>query len=344
MPGRIEPFRKQEHSLASSSFHATDMRPNFNVFGSRPANQISNPADNQANAPQSRHSRMAQAARGLGNTLLAGMRRVSHAAFSRPSHTPAAANNTRPAAQLSSRHGLEDITESFTALLANPETAVLNETNYRSALVATALGGSERVLNQFLSSSLAPVASEEFILNGNRTNLISLVAIHGRGEIAQRLLLEPGIDPSQNRNFTIGLAAVAGNTEVVKVLLNDSRVNPADNDNAALRSALRHDQIETVAMLLGDGRVQSHPSFAELEHDIRANPELMQSLNRVHNEALDTLFALTTAFGKTAANIERSLGYGFASEESTVGTFPFVDRTSRKEHIHAALLERLNHQ
>lgn len=226
-------------------------------------------------------------------------------------------------------------------MLANPETAVLNETNYRSALVATALGGFERVLDKFLSSPLASLAGEEFVLNGGRTNLISLVAINGNGKIAQRLLREPGIDPSQNRNSTIGLAAVAGNTEVVEVLLNDSRVNPADNDNAALRSALRQNQIETVALLLGDGRVQSHPSFAELEPHIRANPELMQRLDQVHNHALDSLFALTTAFGKTATNIENSLSLGFGSEESTVGTFPFLDRAHRKEHIHAALLQKL---
>lgn len=320
------------------------MRPNFNVFGSRPANQVSNSADNPANTRQSRQGRMAQAARGLGSALLVGMRRVSNAAFSRTSHTPAAPTNSPPAANQSSRNRLEDITESFTALLANPETVMLNEANQRSALVITALSGSEEVLDRFLSSSLAPLASEEFIFNGNKTNLINLIAINGNGNTAQRLLREPGIDPSQNRNYTIGLATVAGNTEVVKVLLEDRRVNPADNDNAALRSALRQNQIETVALLLGDGRVQSHPSFAELRPLIRNNPELMHRLDQIHNHALDSLFALTTAFGRTATHIDNSLRLAFGTEESRIATFPFLDRSQRKEHIRNALLERLNQQ
>lgn len=74
-------------------------------------------------------------------------------------------------------------------------------------------------------------------------------------ELATRVLLELGYDPSAGDNWAIQLASSQGYVETVNLLLQDERVDPSTNNNYALRIASERGNYKVVRALLRDKRV-----------------------------------------------------------------------------------------
>lgn len=74
-------------------------------------------------------------------------------------------------------------------------------------------------------------------------------------ELAVRVLLHIGVDPSLDDNQAFKSACSIGQAEVVKLLLADERVDPTADKNDALSQAVLKGRCEIVKLLLADKRV-----------------------------------------------------------------------------------------
>jgi hypothetical protein len=101
-----------------------------------------------------------------------------------------------------------------------------------------------------------------FNLSVNANEPIKLASDYGLPNIAERLLVDNRVDPSDNYNYAIGMACKMeygfhrqDYIKVIELLMEDPRVDVSDNDNMALRYALKEGYDDIVQILITDPRV-----------------------------------------------------------------------------------------